>query len=93
VYRQTSCTIEVPLVDKLARGESTLKERVREKQWDADWDACEHHRRLAEDCRSRGDLPGAFREYCRSLLVLTAALQRHRGKEDVFQPIWEEDQV
>jgi len=37
----------------------------------------------------KGDVPGAFREYCRAMLPLTRALHERRQKEEVFSPVWD----
>jgi protein phosphatase len=89
IYRQMKCTVERPLVDKIARAASVLAQRSREKQWDPDWPMYEQHHGRAQAALQQGDLDEAFREYCRALRVLTEALQRQRNKEEVFQPIWD----
>jgi protein phosphatase len=89
IYRQTRCTIERPLVDKIARAVSILAQRARERQWALDWDDYEQHHRAAQESAGIGDLPGAFRDYCRAVRTLTDALKRQRNKEEVFQPIWD----
>jgi protein phosphatase len=89
VYSQTSCQVEMPLLDKLARAEGLLEQRLREKQLDADWSAFQTHHDLAETHLGNGELQDAFREYCRSLFILTEALLRQRSKEEVFQPVWD----
>jgi serine/threonine protein phosphatase PrpC len=89
VYQQTSCRIEQPLLDKLAKAEAILKQRVREKQWVVDWPAFQQHHDLAESLKTRGQLPDAFRELCKSLGVLADVLFKQRNKEEVFQPLWD----
>ncbi|HEY7428334.1 MAG TPA: hypothetical protein VH682_29145, partial [Gemmataceae bacterium] len=53
-----------------------------------DWNAYEEHSTAAEGLLQQGDLPGAFREYCRAMLPLTQALHKQRHKEEKFQPIF-----
>ncbi|MCC6421650.1 MAG: serine/threonine-protein phosphatase [Gemmataceae bacterium] len=89
VHRQAACGIELPLLQKLARAEAVLQGRIRDRNWDADWDVYRRHRDLAERCMNDGELPDAFREYCRAMRPLTEALQRQRNKEEVFQPVWD----
>jgi hypothetical protein len=60
-----------------------------EKQWSPDWKLYEECASAAETLLQKGDLPGAFREYCRALMPLTNALNRHRNKEESFQPLWD----
>jgi protein phosphatase len=89
VHRQAACDIELPLLQKLARAASILEERIRERSWEADWELYRKHHDLAERSLKAGNLPEAFREYCRAMRPLTEALQRQRNKEEVFQPVWD----
>jgi protein phosphatase len=89
VHRQAHCGIEMPLLHKLARAETLLQERLRDRNWEADWDDCRKHHDLAERHLNEGDLADAFREYCRAMRPLTEALHRQRSKEEVFQPVWD----
>jgi len=89
VYVQKSSQIDRDLLDKVARAEQTLKQRVEEKQWAFDRGTYEEHHVLAERLREASDLAGAFREYCRAMRPLTVALHKYRSKEEVFQPVWD----
>jgi hypothetical protein len=79
----------MPLLQKLAKAETILQGRIRDNNWNADWDACRKHHDMAERYLGEGDLPDAFREYCRAMRPLTEALHRQRNKEEVFQPVWD----
>jgi PPM family protein phosphatase len=89
IHRQAACGIELPLLQKLARAEAVLQGRLREHNWDADWTVSRKHHEQAERFLNEGDLPDAFREYCRAMRPLTEALHRHRNKSEVFQPVWD----
>ena len=89
VHRRAACRIEAPLLDRLARAVSILKQRALDNHWEPDWSVCEKHHTLAEELLKTGDLTGAFREYCRTMMPLSKALSKHRKKEEVFQPIWD----
>jgi PPM family protein phosphatase len=89
VHRRAACGIEAPLLDRLARAVAILKQRAEDNGWAPDWSVYEQHRALAEQFQAAGDLPGAFREYCRAMLPLSKGLSKHRKKEEVFQPIWD----
>jgi protein phosphatase len=89
IYRQDSCRIDRSLVDRLANAEAALSRWARNKPGEVDWAANQRHRELAESFLQRGDLPAAFREYCRSLRPLTEFVQHDRFKEEGFQPFWE----
>jgi protein phosphatase len=92
VYSHASCRIERPLLDKLAKAEGILEQRVREKKWEVDWETLRRHQDLAVTHLNRGALPDTFREYCRALGILTEALLKQRNKEEVFQPVWDKSQ-
>jgi len=89
IYVQKPCAIDRSLLDKVARAEQTLKQRLEERQWEIDLPAYEEHHQLAERRRQEGDLAGAFREYCRAMRPLNVALQKYRSKEEMFQPVWD----
>jgi protein phosphatase len=88
-HRKKPCKIDRILVDKLVRALKTLRERADEKRWEPDWNAFQEHHTDADELLKQGDLPGAFREYCRAMLPLTRALHEHRQKEEVFAPVWD----
>jgi len=92
VYRQTTCAIELPLVQQLAKAEALLRGRIRDNGWNADWATCEQHQELARRSQSGGDLVQSFREYCRATSLLAEVVHRQRGKEESFQPVWDRNQ-
>jgi protein phosphatase len=89
VYRQLSCKIDRPLVDRMAAAEATLSRWARDNSWEVDWDANLKCREQAEAALKQADLPGAFREYCRAVRPLTEVILRDRLKEEGLQPFWE----
>jgi protein phosphatase len=89
VYRKAACRIGQPLLDRLGRALQALRQQADEKHWEPDWNRYEEHRTTAEALLQRGDIPGAFREYCRAMLPLTQALHKQRHKEESFQPVWD----
>ena len=91
IHRQVLCGIELPLLQKFAKAEALLEDRIRNRNWTADWDDCHKHHDLAEQHMHTGMLTDAFREYCRALLPLTEAVQRQRQKEDPFGPVWDKN--
>lgn len=86
IYRSYSCRIDQALFDNLSKAETSLVQIAHEKKWDADWDTVEEHQQSAKESLSRNDLESAFREMCRAIMPLSQALQKHRHKEEVFQP-------
>ena len=89
IHRKSPCRVEQPLLDKLARAVEVLRQRADEKRWEPDWNQYQEHAAAAGELQQKGDLPGAFREYCRAMLPLTRALQKLRNKEEAFQPVWD----
>jgi serine/threonine protein phosphatase PrpC len=89
IYRQTPCPIDHGLVERMAHAVTELDERVREKNWQADWDKCKAERELAEENRERGDYLEAFRGFCRAMMTLMNAVQQQRAKEEMFRPLWD----
>jgi protein phosphatase len=92
IYRRVPCRIEPALLERLqglVTAVQGLRPQAEAKQWEVDWDESAAHQGPADDLRQRGDLPGAFREYCFALLPLTRAVNRQRKKEEVFLPIWD----
>jgi len=89
IHHRALCRVERPLLDKLAKAVLAMKQRANEKQWTVSWETFQQHQELAEKHLGQGDLACSFRESCRAMRVLTEALQRHRNKEEVFQPVWD----
>ena len=92
IHRHTSCRVEPTLLDRLIRAVRTLHQYAVENQWSPDWKSYEECATAAESLLQKGDLAGAFREYCRALMPLTNALNRQRNKEESFRPLWDRTQ-
>jgi protein phosphatase len=92
IHRKLQCLIERPMVDRLEKALEALRQRVNERHWETDWNAYQDHRARGDEALVRGDLPTAFREFCRAMLPLTESLSRQRNKEEVFQPLWDKTQ-
>jgi protein phosphatase len=92
IHRQTTCRVEPALLDRLIRAVRTLHQFAADKQWAMDWKSYEECAAAAESLLQKGDLVGAFREYCRALMPLTSALNKQRNKEESFQPLWDKTQ-
>jgi serine/threonine protein phosphatase PrpC len=90
IHRKAPCRVEPDLLERLMRAVKTLHQFEQEKNWSPDWKSYEEHAAAAETLAQQGDLPSAFREYCRALLPLTRALNKHRNKEEHFRPFWDE---
>jgi len=89
VYREFSCAIDRHYVDRIAQAVVALEGQIRDSQWDADWETCRRQLEQSAACVARDDLVGAFSENCRAMLLLMEAVQRQRGKEEAFKPLWD----
>jgi protein phosphatase len=91
VYRQKSCQVEPPLVEKVTRATAALEELVKERHWTVEWTGFQEHRSLAEKLLGEGNLNDAFRELCRALRLLAEATQRQRPKGDPLPHVWDNE--
>ncbi len=89
IHRRRSCRLEQHLVEKLVTALNVLKQRAEEKKAEPDWTDYQAHQTQGQQLASSGDIPGAFREYCRAMLPLTRALHKLRNKAEEFKPIWD----
>lgn len=89
VYRQSECGVDRPQLEKLRVIEASLIQQATEKQWDLDWETHKRHHDLEEKLLAQGNIAGAFRECCRAIQPLTAALAQVRAKEEKFSPNWD----
>ena len=89
VHAQSSCKIELPLLEKLTRAAETVKQQLQERGWDADWAAHQQRTEEANKLLDLGDVAGAFRQHCRATRVLTEAWHRQRQKEEALHEAWE----
>jgi protein phosphatase len=89
VHSRKPCQIERALIDRLANAAATLKQRLEERKWDANWAEYQEHYDRGSAFLKENKLVEAFREYCRSMRPLNATLKKLRQKEEVFQPVWD----
>ena len=59
------------LIEKINRVHTILEQRIREKEWDVDWDTYAKHQKEADEHLQKKDLSASFRSHCRALTVLT----------------------
>jgi hypothetical protein len=89
IHRQKPCRIERPLVERLAKAATSLKEQIQERNWETDLATYQAHFDQAEAFLRENKLTDAFREYCRSMRPLNETLARFRGKGEEFRPLWD----
>ena len=88
-HRRRNCTIEKPLLDRLAKALRTLEGLAHEKGWTPDWVAIKENKAEGEKHSAAGDATAAFRSYCRAMLPLMRTQHERRQKEEVFRPVWD----
>lgn len=89
VYRRTPCQVGRRFLDALVRLETALLSAVRGSNGAADWATHQEHHEAATQALNRNDLSTACQAYCRAIFPLADALDRHHGKAESFQPVWE----
>ena len=81
IYRQASCIVEQPLLDKLIKAAAALEQHIQERQWNVDWMDYQQHAALGNRYLGEQKLSEAFSEYCRAMHVLAEAMQQQRSKD------------
>ena len=88
VYRQTPCPLDAVTFEKLVVSAKTLEDGIKEKSWEYDARAYDEKLKSAQALAKQNRYRDAFREQCRSMLVLMDAVHRYRGKNEDFKPLW-----
>jgi len=89
MYRQASCVVEQPLLDKLTSATAALEQQTKERQWAVDWMEYQEHSAQGNKLLGEHKLTDAFREYCRAMRILAETLHRQRAKGEDFRPLWD----
>jgi serine/threonine protein phosphatase PrpC len=92
IHRSRSCKIDKSLIDMVAKEEQRLRELAIEQSWRVAWDELSPVHDKAEKSLAEGDLPAAFREYCRAVSILSLGLRKHQDKHEVLIPHWDRRQ-
>ena len=88
-YREYSCKIERPVIDKLFKMGTHLSEQLEGRPFTVDWPRYRKHNEAAKEYLQEGDFLASFREQCRALLSLAETFNRNRPREEGFKPKWE----
>jgi protein phosphatase len=89
VYRQIPCTIDAPLLQRLALATRNLEESIREKGWQFDARVYQTHLSTAQRANTDGRARDAFTAQCRALLALMDVVGEQRGRGESFRPLWD----
>jgi len=93
IYRQANCTIDMPLMQKLAGATRTLEEGILEKGWSLEDGPYRAYVEAAELATQQAHLRDAFAHQCRALMVLMEAVHHQRTREESFKPLWDKPPV
>ncbi|MFL5341892.1 MAG: PP2C family protein-serine/threonine phosphatase [Gemmataceae bacterium] len=89
VYREAPCSIDAAVVDKLAKANANLRERIAEVSADLVPTTFQPHIDRGDALAKGEDYAEAFREHCRAMHELAKSYNKTRNKPEVFQPIWD----
>jgi hypothetical protein len=89
IYREADCRVSNAMLDEMKKIEASLIQQAKEHKWEVDWATHERQRTQAEEHQGEGRLGNAYRDLCRAMRPLFAALDRSRHKEEAFQPNYE----
>jgi len=89
IHRRRTFQLEQHFLDKLSHDLENLRERANAKQAEVDWDDFREHYTLGNKLSTEGNLPGAFREFCLSMIPLSRAFPKLRNREETFMPRWD----
>lgn len=88
VYRHVDCEIDETMVQQQCRTLATLEHRLRENDWDLDWNAYRKFLDKGSDAMEKSKFSVAYREHCHAMLLLMEVLAEHRHREEAFKPLW-----
>ena len=89
VYRTRFCSVEAQTLDDIVGIERRLRELASEEQWQVDKQKLHSHEAEADRLRIFGDEISAFREYCRTISVLSKGMPERNEKSESFTPNWQ----
>jgi PPM family protein phosphatase len=89
VYRSFPCDIDRGVVEKLARANEDLRDKVKEAYPQLIPESFAALQAEGFDWLKKGNLEDAFREFCRAMHELAKAYNKIRSKSEMFQPVWE----
>jgi PPM family protein phosphatase len=88
VYRQTSCAIELPMVQQQCKILASLEKRLRENDWAVDWNTYRQFLDKGRGAMENNQLRESYRQHALAMLMLLETLAAHRNREEAFKPLW-----
>jgi protein phosphatase len=89
VYRQTTCSFDSTLFERVMHASHTLEEDIRQKQWMYDAKAYHERAKNALVLFKLERYREAFREQCRAMMLLMDTIHLYRDKHEGFKPVWD----
>lgn len=89
IYRRFDCTLDETFLERMAKGEESLIEKLRENEWKFDEAKYRQHSEAAKEAFAKGDFVECLRERCRAVSVLARVYNKQRQHEESFSPKWD----
>jgi serine/threonine protein phosphatase PrpC len=88
LYRDYAFEVGKPIADRFAELDATLKDSTKDKDLGIDWKAHDKFVAEADKAAGRSDWGGMFRSWFLAVQAVAAGVNKHRQKDEVFQPNW-----
>jgi protein phosphatase len=88
LYRDYAFEVGKPITDRFADLDATIKESTRDKDLGIDWKAHDKLAAEADKAARKSDWAAAFRSWFLAVQAVAAGVNKHRQKDEVFQPNW-----
>ncbi len=88
LYRDYAFEIGKPIVDRFAELDANLKDSTKDKDLGIDWKAHDRLAAEADKAAKKSDWAAAFRSWFLAVQAIAVGVNKHRQKDEVFQPNW-----
>ena len=88
LYRDYAFEIGKPIADRFAELDATLKESTKDKELGIDWAVHDRLAAEADKASKKADWATAFRSWFLAVQAVGVGVNKHRQKDEVFQPNW-----
>ena len=88
LYRDYTFEIGKPIADRFAELDATLKDSTKDKDLGIDWKAHDKLTAEADKAAGKSDWTTAFRSWFLAVQAVAVGVNKHRQKDEVFQPNW-----
>lgn len=88
LYRDYTFEVGKPIADRFAELDATLKDSTKDKELGIDWREHDVLAAEADKAAGKSDWPTAFRSWFLAVQAVAVGVNKHRQKDEVFQPNW-----